>query len=196
MNNERTSRRPEVELLITEALAMELLILVCCATARVCQASRITDTIIPTRPPIVATSVSILTLWRNNRSRPRRTTYSADSTTTDHAAGSSRGGADRTGVAAWKSGGVLCSSKMQQRHRASPAAADPHGPAGLGHRPPATALPPDGKERSTIRRHQERAARLPCLLIPRRCSGVALLWQRPRVAWQRSYALLGTRRTR
>ena len=42
---------------------------------------------------------------------------------------------------------MLCSSKVQQRHRANATAADPHEPAGLWHRPPVAALPPDGKEK-------------------------------------------------
>ncbi len=68
-------------------------------------------------------------------------------TVPDHPAGSSHREADRARTAAWGSGGVLCSSKVQQRRRATPSAADPHGPADVRHRPPVTALPPDGKEK-------------------------------------------------
>jgi hypothetical protein len=42
---------------------------------------------------------------------------------------------------------VLCSSKVQHRDPHQPRPANRHGPTGLRYRSPATALPPDGKER-------------------------------------------------
>jgi hypothetical protein len=78
---------------------------------------------------------------------PPATTHQPERPPSTGPGASSHRGADEPSWAAWGSGEGLCSSKVQQRHRANPTTANPRGPTGLRHRPPATALPPDGKEK-------------------------------------------------